>query len=45
MEFQVKYHIPHVKKFVETYGKDYSSLKEIKPEDGTSEWVARDLSL
>lgn len=41
----MKYHIPHVEEFVEKYGSEYVSLKQIKPGDGISEWSARDLSL
>lgn len=41
----VKYHAIHVKNFTEKYGKEYLSLKQITPEDGTTEWAARDLSL
>jgi procollagen-lysine,2-oxoglutarate 5-dioxygenase len=41
----VKYHSSHVKEFVEKHGSEYRSVKEIKPEDGTTEWAARDLSL
>ncbi|XP_018319536.1 procollagen-lysine,2-oxoglutarate 5-dioxygenase 3 isoform X2 [Agrilus planipennis] len=42
---KLKYHADTVKGFVEKYGGDYLSIKEIKAEDGTSEWNARDLSL
>lgn len=41
----VKYHIPHVQEFVEGYGSKYLSLKQITPDDGITEWNARDLSL
>lgn len=41
----MKYHSVHVKNFTEKFGSEYLSLKEIKPEDGSPEWSARDLSL
>lgn len=41
----MKYHSQHVLDFIEKYGSEYRSIKEIKPEDGTTEWAARDLSL
>ncbi|KRT80915.1 hypothetical protein AMK59_4922 [Oryctes borbonicus] len=41
----VKYHKTHINEFLAKYKKDYLSVKEITPEDGTSEWSARDLSL
>ncbi|XP_018576476.1 procollagen-lysine,2-oxoglutarate 5-dioxygenase 3, partial [Anoplophora glabripennis] len=40
-----KYHAVHVKNFTEKYGNKYLSVKQITPEDGTTEWAARDLSL
>ncbi|RZB40645.1 procollagen-lysine,2-oxoglutarate 5-dioxygenase 1, partial [Asbolus verrucosus] len=40
-----KYHSKHVKDFLDKHGHEYQSFKEIKPEDGSTEWVARDLSL
>ncbi|XP_066261630.1 procollagen-lysine,2-oxoglutarate 5-dioxygenase [Euwallacea similis] len=41
----VKFHSNQVNEFVEAHGSEYSSVKQIKPEDGTTEWAARDLSL
>ncbi|XP_076270326.1 procollagen lysyl hydroxylase isoform X2 [Rhynchophorus ferrugineus] len=41
----MKYHSSHVENFIQTYGSEYSSVKEIKPEDGSPEWTARDLSV
>ncbi|XP_019873641.2 procollagen-lysine,2-oxoglutarate 5-dioxygenase isoform X2 [Aethina tumida] len=39
------YHANLVAEFVEKHGAEYSSVKQIKPEDGTTEHTARDLSL
>ncbi|XP_060516799.1 procollagen-lysine,2-oxoglutarate 5-dioxygenase isoform X2 [Cylas formicarius] len=41
----MKYHSDHVKNFTDQFGSEYSSVKQIKPEDGSTEWNARDLSL
>ncbi|KAF5287566.1 hypothetical protein FQA39_LY15895 [Lamprigera yunnana] len=41
----VIYHIPIVHSFVEKFGSNYKSLKQIFPEDSITEWNARDLSL
>ncbi|ENN77266.1 hypothetical protein YQE_06094, partial [Dendroctonus ponderosae] len=41
----IKYHASLINTFVETHGTEYLSVKQIKPEDGTTEWAARDLSL
>lgn len=41
----MKYHVGHVKNFTEKHGKEYLSVKQITPDDGTPEWTARDLSL
>lgn len=43
--FKVKYHSEHVKQFIDSHGSEYLSIKQIKPEDETSEWTARDLSM
>ncbi|KAJ3653292.1 hypothetical protein Zmor_012552 [Zophobas morio] len=41
----MKYHSTLVKEFLEKHGSEYHSVKDITPEDGTTEWAARDLSL
>lgn len=41
----MEYHSNLVAEFVEKHGAEYSSVKQIKPEDGTTEHTARDLSL
>ncbi|KAL3280590.1 hypothetical protein HHI36_003822 [Cryptolaemus montrouzieri] len=41
----VKYHIDHVSTFVDAYTPEYLSVKEAKPDDGITEWAARDLAL
>ncbi|XP_050309615.1 procollagen-lysine,2-oxoglutarate 5-dioxygenase isoform X2 [Anthonomus grandis grandis] len=41
----MKYHTNQVNRFIEAHGAEYLSVKQIKPEDGTTEWAARDLSL
>lgn len=41
----VKYHSDIFNEFVEKYGDDYASMKQIKAEDAITEWNARDLSL
>jgi len=41
----MKYHVNHVSEFIESHQSEYLSVKQIKPEDGTTEWAARDLSL
>ncbi|CAG9823589.1 unnamed protein product [Phaedon cochleariae] len=41
----VKYHASLVTRFAEKYDREYPSFKLITPDDGTSEWKARDLSL
>lgn len=45
MCLQVKFHSDHISEFVKECGSEYLSLKQIKPDDETTEWTARDLSL
>ncbi|XP_015835811.1 procollagen-lysine,2-oxoglutarate 5-dioxygenase isoform X2 [Tribolium castaneum] len=41
----MKFHSKHITDFIEKHGSEYRSVKDIKPDDGTTEWAARDLSL